>query len=201
VELNNSFYRLPDRSAFEAWAAQVPAGFVFAVKASRYLTHIRRLRDPQEPVARLLERAEGLGRACGPFLVQLPPNLTANAEALDETLRAFGRRRVAVELRHPSWQNEAVRKVMETHGAACCWADRHGRLPPRWKTADWGYVRFHEGRATPPPCYGRTALANAAAEIKAAFSRSEDVYIYFNNDQRACAVLNARTLITLMGGG
>jgi uncharacterized protein YecE (DUF72 family) len=141
VELNNTFYRLPDRPAFEAWAAQVPAGFVFAVKASRYLTHIRRLRDPDEPVARLLERAEGLGRTCGPFLVQLPPNLTADADALEGTLRAFGRRRVAVELRHPSWLTDEIRRVLESHEAACCWADRHGRLPPRWKTADWAQVQ------------------------------------------------------------
>jgi uncharacterized protein YecE (DUF72 family) len=198
VELNNTFYRLPDRPAFEAWAAQVPAGFMFAVKASRYLTHVRRLRDPEEPVTRLLERADGLGQACGPFLVQLPPNLRADAHALDRTLRAFGRRRVAVELRHPSWHTDDVRRVLEAHAAACCWADRLGRLPPRWKTADWGYVRFHEGRAAPRPCYGRTALVHAAEEITTAFGPSEDVYVYFNNDPRACAVKNARSFTRLV---
>jgi uncharacterized protein YecE (DUF72 family) len=197
VELNNTFYRLPDRAAFEAWAAQVPRGFVFAVKASRYLTHIRRLRDPSEPVARLLARAEGLGGTCGPFLVQLPPNLTADVDALERTLRAFGGRRVAVELRHPSWHRDDVRKVLESRGAACCWADRKGRLAPRWKTADWGYLRFHEGRASPRPCYGRAALIHAADEIKAAFAPSEDVFAYFNNDALACAVRNARMLTRL----
>jgi uncharacterized protein YecE (DUF72 family) len=171
------------------------------VKASRYLTHVRRLRDPEEPVARLLEGAEGLGSTCGPFLVQLPPNLTADTDALDRTLRAFGRRRVAVELRHPSWQSDEVRRILEARGAACCWADRQGRLRPRWKTADWGYIRFHEGRATPHPCYGRTALARGADEIRAAFAGSEDVYVYFNNDQGACAVRNARTFTNLLGAG
>ena len=87
--------------------------------------------------------------------------------------------------------------MLESHLAACCWADRLGRLPPRWKTADWGYVRFHEGRASPRPCYGRAALANAAAEIQAAFAPSEDVFVYFNNDALACAVGNARTLTRL----
>lgn len=199
IELNNSFYRLPDRSRFESWAEQVPEGFVFAVKASRYLTHIRRLRDPAEPVARLLDRAAGLGKTCGPFLLQLPPDLRANPAALDETLSAFGvSYRVAVEMRHPSWQADDVRDVLASHNAACCWADRRGRLEPRWRTADWGYVRFHEGTASPRPCYGRSALKSAAAEIRRVFDRGEDVYVYFNNDPGACALKNARTFIRLV---
>jgi uncharacterized protein YecE (DUF72 family) len=199
VELNNSFYRLPDRARFEAWAGQVPDGFVFAVKASRYLTHIRRLRDPEEPVARLLDRAAGLGKTCGPFLLQLPPDLRVDCPALDRTLTAFGTgQRVAVEMRHPTWQVDEVRGVLESHNAACCWADRRGRLEPRWRTADWGYVRFHEGTASPRPCYGTTALRSAAAELLAAFPRGEEVYVYFNNDPGACAVRNARTFARLV---
>jgi uncharacterized protein YecE (DUF72 family) len=198
VELNNSFYRLPDRARFEAWAEQVPDGFVFAVKASRYLTHVRRLRDPAEPVARLLDRAAGLGRSCGPFLLQLPPDLRVDADALDATLSAFGQaHRVAVEMRHQSWQTDDVRRVLESHNSACCWADRQGRLEPRWRTADWGYVRFHEGTASPRPCYGRGALRSAASEIAAGFDRREDVYVYFNNDAGACAVRNARRFARL----
>jgi uncharacterized protein YecE (DUF72 family) len=198
VELNNSFYRLPDRSTFEGWALQVPEGFVFAVKASRYLTHIRRLRDPAEPVARLIDHAEGLGPACGPFLIQLPPDMRADPDALDRTLAEFGdHRRVAAELRHASWDTAEVRRVLERRRAACCWADRKGRLQPRWKTADWGYVRMHEGTASPQPCYGRTALAGLAAELSESFKESEDVYIYFNNDPGGCAVRNARTLLDL----
>jgi uncharacterized protein YecE (DUF72 family) len=199
VELNNSFYRLPDRARFAAWADQVPDRFVFAVKASRYLTHIRSLRDPAQPVARLLDRAEGLGKNCGPFLLQLPPDFRADAGALDETLTAFGTtRRVAVEMRHPSWQADEVRQVLESHNSACCWTDRRGRQEPRWRTADWGYVRFHEGTAAPRPCYGDAALKSAAREILAVFDRYEDVYVYFNNDQGACAVRNARRLVRMV---
>jgi uncharacterized protein YecE (DUF72 family) len=199
VELNNSFYRLPDRSTFEGWAAQVPEGFLFAVKASRYLTHIRRLRDPAEPVARLLAHAEGLGDAGGPFLLQLPPDLRADPDALDQTLAAFGsHRRVAAELRHSSWDTDNVRRVLERHQAACCWADRKGRLQPRWKTANWGYVRMHEGTASPPTCYGQSALADLAAELFDRFSAHEDVYVYFNNDAGGCAVRNGRTLRDLV---
>jgi uncharacterized protein YecE (DUF72 family) len=202
VELNNSFYRLPDRSTFEGWATQVPEGFVFAVKVSRYLTHIRRLRDPAEAVTRLLQRAEGLGSACGPFLLQLPPDLRADPDALDQTLNAFGpSRRVTAELRHPSWDNEDVRKVLEKRHAACCWADRKGRLQPRWKTADWGYVRMHEGNANPHPCYGQEALKSLAAELSDSFSQSDDVFVYFNNDPVGCAVRNARSLRRLLQNG
>jgi len=198
VELNNTFYRLPGRDRFEAWAGQVPDGFVFAVKASRYLTHVRRLREPEEAVTRLLRSAEGLGDRCGPYLVQLPPNLPADAEALDRTLAAFGAgRRVVVEVRHPSWQADGVRRVLERRGAACCWSDRRGRLPPRWKTTGWGYVRLHEGQASPPPCYGRAALVSAAAEIADHFGPGDDVYVYFNNDPGGCAVANARSFTRL----
>lgn len=199
VELNNSFYRLPSKETFAGWAKEVPAGFVFAVKASRYLTHIRRLTDPGEPVTRLLRTSEGLGESRGPFLLQLPPNLRADPDALDRTLAAFGRhRRVAVELRHPSWQDDAVRRVLERRHAACCWTDRRGRLPPRWRTAEWGYLRLHEGRASPPTCYGRTALRSMAQEITDSFNADEQVFVYFNNDRGGCAVRNARSLVGML---
>jgi uncharacterized protein YecE (DUF72 family) len=202
VELNNSFYRLPDRSTFQGWASQVPEGFVFAVKVSRYLTHIRRLRDPAEPVSRLLREADGLGSACGPFLLQLPPDLKSDADALDQTLNAFGpNRRVTAELRHPSWNSDDVRRVLEKRHAACCWADRKGRLQPRWRTTDWGYVRMHEGAASPHPCYGQAALTSVAAELFETFSKGEDVFVYFNNDCGGCAVRNARSLRKLLQDG
>ena len=89
VEVNNAFYRLPERSTFEAWAARTPTDFLITVKASRYLTHIKRLRDPAEPVARLMERAGAMGRKLGPVLLQLPPKMAVDVDSLDETLRAF----------------------------------------------------------------------------------------------------------------
>src|ERR1700758_5301668 len=103
VEINNAFYRLPEPAAVAGWAAAVPDDFVMAVKASRYLTHVRRLHDPQEAVTRMLERMGGLGAKFGPLLLQLPPNLRVDTAALGTTLAALSGRAVAVEFRHPSW--------------------------------------------------------------------------------------------------
>jgi uncharacterized protein YecE (DUF72 family) len=192
VEINNAFYRLPERDAFEAWAKTVPDDFVFAVKASRYLTHVRRLRQAEEPVQRLLERASGLGTKLGPVLLQLPPNLRIDLDALEAVLAAFGRVRVAVEARHDSWSDPATQALLEQYQAAWCLTDRAGPHPPRWRTADWGYVRFHAGRARPEPCYGRTALRAWAAELARLWPRSADIYAYFNNDQHGCAPRDAR---------
>ena len=197
VEVNNAFYRLPERSVFARWRDETPPGFVMAVKVSRYLTHVRRLRDPTEPVSRLADRAVGLGDRLGPYLLQLPPTLRADAGLLDACLRAFPRSaRVAVEPRHASWWSDEVRAVLERRQAALCWADRRGRpITPLWATAAWGYVRLHEGTASPRPSYGRAALATWLDRIGAAWSPADaDVYVYFNNDQGGAAVRNARTL-------
>ena len=197
VEVNNAFYRLPERSVFARWRDETPPGFVTAVKVSRYLTHIRRLRDPTEPVSRLADRAVGLGDRLGPFLLQLPPTLRADADLLDACLRAFPRSaRVAVEPRHASWWSDEVRAVLERRRAALCWADRRGRpVTPLWATAGWGYVRLHEGTASPRPSYGRAALATWLDRIGNAWSPADaDVYVYFNNDPGGAAVRNARTL-------
>ena len=160
VENNNSFYRLPAAETFAGWRARTPADFVMAVKASRYLSHVRRLRDPAEPVTRLLGAAAALGPKLGPVLLQLPPTLKASPALLDGCLTEFqrarlpGRRRVrvAVEPRHESWWTEEVRQVLAAHDAALCWADRLGRpVTPLWVTAGWGYLRFHEGTADRGP--------------------------------------------------
>ena len=112
-----------------------------AVKASRYLTHVRRLRDPQEPVGRLMDRAAGLGGRLGPVLLQLPPTMRVDVAALDATLAAFPEgTRVAVEPRHATWWVDEVRQVLRDRGAALCWADRGSRpVTPLWSTSDWGY--------------------------------------------------------------
>jgi uncharacterized protein YecE (DUF72 family) len=199
VEVNNTFYRVPPRDTFVKWAARLPDDFVVTVKASRYLTHIRRLLDPKEPVTRLLDCAEGLGARLGPVLVQLPPGLTAEPDRLDETLHYFaGRARVAVEPRHPSWWIDDVRRVLEKHNAALCLADRGSRLvTPDWATSDWGYVRFHAGRAQPPSCYGRAALARWVERIGKLWPRDSETFVYFNNDGHGCAVRDAVVLARL----
>jgi uncharacterized protein YecE (DUF72 family) len=164
-----------------------------AVKASRYLTHIRRLNEPEEPVARFTEHARHLGRKLGPVLLQLPPNLEANHPRLDLTLSLFPADwRVAVEFRHSSWFTGETRQLLTARGAALCLADSPRRKTPLWRTTDWTYLRLHEGRATPHPCYGRTALSTWAQRLAELMGPEDDAYVYFNNDGRACAVRDAR---------
>ncbi|MFF8276448.1 DUF72 domain-containing protein [Streptomyces lateritius] len=195
VENNNAFYRLPTAETFRSWRDRTPEGFVMAVKASRYLTHLKQLHDPQEPVARLLDRAAGLGDRLGPVLLQLSGRFRENVEALDACLRCFPPDvRVAVELRHPSWweAEHALRAVLERHGSALCWADRWSRpVTPLWRTASWGYVRFHAGLAKPPPRYGRQALASWAGRLADAWPDEAEVYAYFNNDTGGAAIADA----------
>jgi uncharacterized protein YecE (DUF72 family) len=195
VEVNNTFYRLPKPETFADWAARTPADFIVTVKASRYLTHIKRLKEPEEPVARLMEGARRLGSKLGPVLVQLPPDMTARPDLLDHALACFPAGvLVCVEPRHPSWFNDEVRGVLETRGAALCWADRGSRaLTPLWRTASWGYLRLHEGRSgRNHPCYGAAALSGWAARLAQHWNGEEEVFVYFNNDPRACAVHDAR---------
>jgi uncharacterized protein YecE (DUF72 family) len=202
VELNVTFYRQPRPEVFEGWARRAPEGFLFAVKASRFLTHIRRLRDPRDSVDRLMDGARRLGSHLGPILVQLPPDMKVEPGRLAETLAAFPRStRVAVEPRHPSWFDEEVRAILRERDAALCWADRRGpRTPadPAWATAPFGYVRFHAGRVMPPGCYGDRALAAWLDRIRAAWPAPDaDVFLYWNNDGRGCAPRDAATFARL----
>ncbi|MFD5078222.1 DUF72 domain-containing protein [Streptomyces sp. NPDC058371] len=193
VEINNAFYRLPSRETFEGWRERTPPDFVVAVKASRYLTHIKRLREPEEPVHRLMNHAAGLGDRLGPVLLQLPPTLRADPGLLDDCLGCFpAGTRVAVEPRHDSWWTPAVREVLERRGAALCWADVLARpVAPLWRTTDWGYVRFHSGRARRRPHYGRQSLLTWTRRIADTWADDHEVYAYFNNDPDAAAVLDA----------
>jgi uncharacterized protein YecE (DUF72 family) len=194
VESNAAFYRLPERKTFESWARRTPDEFVWAVKVSRYLTHIRRLKEPHEPVARFLDRAEGLGRKLGPVLLQLPPTLQADLGLLRDTLDEFRSRvRLAVEFRHETWFTKDVRSLLEERDAALCLADRGSRpVTPLWRTTDWGYVRFHGGTGRPETCYGRTALGTWARRLADLHRRDEDVFVYFNNDPHGCALRDVR---------
>ena len=194
---------MPSSATFRAWAARVPDGFVYAVKASRYLTHVRRLRDPRDAVEYLMERASELGSHLGPVLLQLPPDLPADLEHLAETLEAFPPSvRIAVEPRHASWFCEDLRRLLADHGAALCLADRRGPVTPIWQTAPWTYVRFHGGRASPRPCYGSQAMETWATRLRD-LVRSDDLadnsYAFFNNDHRGCALRDAAVFGRLLG--
>jgi uncharacterized protein YecE (DUF72 family) len=209
VENNNSFYRLPTAETFGGWRDRTPADFVMAVKASRYLTHVRRLREPREPVSRFLGAAAGLGRKLGPVLLQLPPTLKAEPALLDACLAEFrdawvpgrGRLRIVVEPRHASWWTEEVRQILAAHDAALCWADRLGRpVAPLWPTAGWGYLRFHEGTADPWPSYREQDLAAWAERVHQAWPAGADVYVYFNNDPGGAAVVDSAAFAALAQG-
>jgi uncharacterized protein YecE (DUF72 family) len=201
VENNGTFYRLPSREVFASWRDRVPGDFVMTVKASRYLSHVRRLRDPAEPVRRLLDAAAGLGSRLGPVLLQLPPDLRAAPELLAECLRQFPAAvRVAVEPRHESWWTGQVRDVLAAANAALCWADRKGSaVTPLWRTADWGYLRLHEGDGAPWPGYTDGALGTWAERLAATWAEGSDVFVYFNNDQNAAAPRDAARLAAAAG--
>ncbi|MFP5319596.1 MAG: DUF72 domain-containing protein [Acidimicrobiia bacterium] len=201
VEVNNAFYRLPEASTFASWARRTPDDFVVVVKASRYLTHIKRLNEPEEPVARFLERARHLGPKLGPVLVQLPPNLQADVDRLDAALAQFPPDvRVTVEFRHPSWFTDGTRALLERRGAALCLADSPHRETPLWRTAGWGYVRLHEGTAAPRPCYSREALEAWAARLAGLWGRDDEVYAFFNNDPQGCAPRDAAVFAEAVEG-
>jgi uncharacterized protein YecE (DUF72 family) len=204
VENNSSFYRLPSQQTFAAWRDKTPAGFVMAVKASRYLTHVRRLRDPAQPVERLMSAASALRERLGPVLLQLPPNLPADPGGLDACLAEFARLRVAgrpvrvaVEFRHPTWHSTEVREVLTRHGAAVCWADRLGHpVTPLWRTADWGYLRFHEG--ADGPRYAADVLLGWARRLVGTWPEQADVHVYFNNDPGGAALYDAAAFASLI---
>lgn len=196
VEINATFYRLPKREAVAAWAAQVPPGFCFAVKSSRYLTHIRRLRDLEEGVARFRERIEPLAEAgvLGPILWQLPANFHRDDERLRDALDRLGDGRQAFEFRDPGWFAEPVRKLLGDHGVAVAIGDDPGRELPVWPpTADFAYLRLHRGRRGRRGNYSPTELDRWAETVRK-WRRRAEVFVYFNNDWEAFAPRNALAL-------
>jgi uncharacterized protein YecE (DUF72 family) len=198
VEVNNTFYHLPEKSSFEQWREHTPNDFTFALKMSRYLTHLKRLHDPVEPVHRFMERAARLGSKRGPILIQLPPNYHADIESLDHALAAFAPSvRVAVEFRHESWFTPATRNVLERRKVAMCLADSPARKQPYWRTAEWGFVRFHEGKGSRAPGYERDALRRWARRIADMWDARHDVHVYFNNDAGGYAIKDAITFAEL----
>jgi uncharacterized protein YecE (DUF72 family) len=196
VEVNNSFYRLPERTTFERWREQTPEGFVVTVKASRFLTHRKRLKDPEEPVALFWERATGLGDRLGPVLFQLPPRFRADVDRLRRFLRALPDGiRPAFEFRDDSWLSHEVFGMLDAAGAALVWPDRFGEGPELPLLGGWLYVRFHQGSSTGPE-YARDVLEGWASRIAGA--DAGEGYVYFKNDPTGAAIRDARTLLDLL---
>ena len=197
VEVNNTFYRLPGDGTFEKWRAESPDGFVFAVKASRYITHLRRMRDAKDPVDLFWSGARRLGDRLGPVLFQFPPRFAADADRLEAFLAVLPQGlRPAFEFRDDSWaRDDRVLAALDRAGAAWVLVDRAGRVGPELVCGGWSYVRFHQGGPVAPG-YSRPALDRWADRI-AGLGVSE-VWAFFNNDPQAAAPRDARTMSKLL---
>ncbi len=199
VEVNATFYRLPRPELLKRWRTIAPEGFLYAVKASRQITHLRRLRNCEKELVTFLQSARQLGPALGPLLYQLPPSLKADAVLLRDFLSMLPTDlQHVMEFRHESWFSNGIRTVLEAHACVFCIHDHHGMSVPRWVTAPVAYWRFHgPARGT---CYGAVRLADLAAEIRAQCESGKTVFAFFNNDADACAPRDALTLRKLVTG-
>lgn len=210
VEVNYSFYRLPKKITFQKWKDQAPEGFTFALKLSRYVTHIKRLKGVQGALRKFLNRASELGDALGPVLVQLPPNAAEDIETLDAFLKqahdatatAVGRPvRFAVEFRDESWYTDAVFRTLNERNAALVFS--HGSTIPYPDqepiTSDFVYLRLHGPGALYGSAYGANRLVAWARKIRSWMKRGKDAYVYFDNDQHGYAPKDARKLMELLG--
>ncbi|NBC12429.1 MAG: DUF72 domain-containing protein [Gammaproteobacteria bacterium] len=198
AEINNAFYQLPTAETLEHWRSAVPADFVFAAKASRYITHMKKLKDPGDTVPPFLERMAALGRQLGPMLFQLPPRWHQNTERLANFLETLGRlepgRRWVFELRDHSWLTRATCELLTQHNAAFCIYELDGFVTEPTVTADFVYIRLHGPDAAYQGRYDGAALDAWAERIRDWLRRDLDVYCYFDNDEAAYAVQNALAL-------
>jgi uncharacterized protein YecE (DUF72 family) len=196
VEVNSTFYRLASREGVKRWAEQTPGGFLFAVKASRYLTHVRRLRDAADGIERYYERIEPLldARKLGPLVWQLPPNFRRESERLADLLELLPAGRHCFEFRHQSWFCDEIYSLLSAHGCALVIGD-HPQWPfqARVLTAPWTLVRLHHGHRGRRGNYSQSELEEWARQI-AQWRRRAEVLVYFNNDWEGFAVDNALSL-------
>lgn len=206
VEINNSFYRLPSEIMFQKWRTQVPPGFIFSIKASRFLTHIKRLKDPEEPLALFFSRARHLKDRLGPVLFQLPPRFQLNLERLEIFLSALKpymtrmRVRCVMEFRDATWLVQPVFDLMRKHHVSLCiedWRDVRVTGPV---TADFIYLRRHYGSAGEGN-YSRKELNVDIRQIRNWIKKDMDVYMYFNNDMGGHAVRNAKYVQEALASG
>jgi uncharacterized protein YecE (DUF72 family) len=195
VELNNTFYRLPSENAVKTWHDAPPAGFTFSVKASRYITHIKRLRGAEESVGAMFERIGFLEDKLGPVLYQLPPSMNRDDAVLEKFLAILPPdERHVFEFRHESWLEEGVFDILGKHNAGFCIFDQPDVPCPVVATSDFAYIRFHGSGDMYSSSYSDDAMSKWAKRIQELAHDLESVYIYFNNDVRGYAVDNSRTL-------
>jgi uncharacterized protein YecE (DUF72 family) len=201
VEINNSFYRLPEADTFARWRERAPLRFLFAVKASRFLTHMKKLKDPEEPIERLFTRMRQLGSRLGPVLYQLPPGFKLDLGRLEHFLQLLPRdARHVVEFRDPSWYADSVSILLERHGVARCLHDMKGSATGRERVGPFVYVRYHGAGGTYSGGYPEDRLARWADWLQDERRAGIDVFAYFNNDVGGHAPRDAVTLRRLLEG-
>jgi uncharacterized protein YecE (DUF72 family) len=202
VELNNSFYRLPLVGALESWRDTVPPNFVFAVKASRFITHNKKLKYPDGALENFIPRIALLGSKLGPILFQLPPNWQVNVERLQDFLTALPKQhRYAFEFRELSWMKPEVLEVLKRFNAAFCIYELAGYRSPLNVTADFIYVRLHGPEANKyQGSYNEDRLRSWARQIEVWARTQKAIYVYFDNDQAGYAAQNALTLKNMVSG-
>lgn len=196
VEINSTFYRLPSKKTVMRWLAETPANFRFTLKASRYISHQKKLKDCGEPLARLVELAECFGEKLGPVLFQLPPHWQLNTSRLTEFLNLLPTHlRYAMEFRDPSWHCRTARDLLTERGIACCQYDLEGVLAPFPVSGNLVYLRLH-GPGPEAYCgsYGEPALEHWAARLREWQAMGSETWVFFNNDQAGYAPANAQRL-------
>lgn len=199
VEINYTFYRLPEAGTFQGWRTRAPRGFVFAAKASRYLTHMKKLKDPDEPIARFFSRARALGRMLGPVLYQLPPNWPLDLDRLDTFLAALpAQRRHVLEFRNPTWYTPEVHDRMARAGVSLCLHDMQGSASGPLRVGPLIYLRLH-GTARYSGSYGDDQLARWAAWLGTQTAGHTPAFVYFNNDIGGHAPRDATRLKEMLG--
>lgn len=199
VELNNTFYRLPTENGLTTWRESTPKGFCFAAKGSRFITHLKKLKDPESAIEKYFERVCQLGKKLGPIVFQLPPWWEADAARLEAFLDALPRRRLyAFELRNPTWHTPEIRRILHRRNAAFCVFEIAGFRSGFDITADFTYVRLHGPGGAYQGSYPREALKEWASRIRKWQKDVRAVYVYFDNDQAGFAVRNALELKQLL---
>ena len=200
VEINNSFYRLPKAETFDKWREQAPPGFCYAVKANRFITQAKKLKDPEEPLERFLKPTRRLRQHLGPILFQLPPSMKANLERLERFLAILPKDVTSVfEFRDKSWYTEVTLALLNRHGAGFVAHDMTGLASPRWASGKAAYVRFHGTSGKYHGRYSDDALLEWSDWIGSQRNKGRSVWCYFNNDIHGHAIEDARTLKSMVG--
>ncbi len=200
AEINNSFYKVPEKKTLQKWSRTAGNNFIFAAKASRYITHMKKLKDPEQPVKNFMDKIAALGDSLGPILFQLPPNWKKNADRLKSFLKTLPKGfRFTFEFRDPDWFGQDINDLLAEKQAAFCIYDFDRRQSPKTVTADFVYIRLHGPDGAYKGKYDSQALSGWAGAIFQWQKQGKDVYCYFDNDQAGFAAENAGELKSMIG--